>query len=356
VIDQGAAMKLGWVVTAFLALVSCSAPQQKPAPPPPPSVQTSEVDYGPEQAVLLATGTLERRREMTLSFRVGGVLTRLTIDAGDSVKAGQALASIDPTGLDARYQQTLADLERARRDLARDQKLFDQGYVSRARLDDRASAVKSAQAAHKATGFDRRWAQLIAPADGVILTRLAQTGEVVQPGQAVLRLSDQSSPLVLRLAIADRDIGQVKPGQTAQVQFDSLPDRRLAGKVVKIGEAADPRTGAVQVEVELPSAPELKSGQVATASLSVDQPASRRFGRIPAEAILEAEGVRASVLILTGGRAKRTAVGFGGFDGDFARVEGLAPGARVITAGAGFVSDGALVTVANPASLEGADR
>jgi multidrug efflux pump subunit AcrA (membrane-fusion protein) len=53
------------------------------------------------------TGTLERRREMALSFRIAGVLTRMNVEAGDSVRAGQVIATIDPASLDARQQQDL---------------------------------------------------------------------------------------------------------------------------------------------------------------------------------------------------------------------------------------------------------
>jgi RND family efflux transporter MFP subunit len=349
-------MKVFWISAAAAILAACGSKAEKPAAPPPPSVEAANVDFGSTNTSLIASGILERRREMTLSFRIGGVLTDLSVDAGDVIAKGQILAAIDPTGVEARSRQVGADLERARRDLSRDQKLFDQGFVSRARLDDRASAVKSAQAAFDSAGFDRRWARLAAPAGGVVLSRQAQKGEVVQPGQAVVRIADQSSPLVLRLSVADRDVARVRLGQSADIRFDALPGQALTGQVVKIGQAADSRTGAVEVEVELPAAPDLRSGLVATAKLAVMDPDAGLFARIPAEAILEAEGKRASVLRLVSNRAVRTEVGFGGFDGDFAKVSGLPPGSRVITAGAGFVSNGDTVRVADAATLAGAAR
>ena len=344
-------MKIVWIFAAAATLTACGPRAEKPALPPPPSVETALVVSGATETELIATGTLERRRQMNLSFRIGGVLTDLSVDAGDTVASGQALARIDPTGLEARSRQTQADLERARRDLARDQQLFDKGFVSRARLDDRRSTLKSAQAASDSAGFDRRWAQLNAPASGVVLSRLVQKGEVVQPGQVVVQIADQSSPLVLRLSVADREVGRIRIGQPAQVRFDALSDEVITGQVVKIGQAADSRTGAVQVEVELAATPGLKSGMVATATLMVGDGQAVSYGRVPAEAILEAEGSRASVLTLVGNRARLTSVRFGGFEGDFARVQGLPPGSRVITAGAGFVSDGAVVRIADAALL-----
>jgi RND family efflux transporter MFP subunit len=339
---------------ALPLLMSCGGKSQVPAAPPQPTaVEAVRVAAPNALDTVSGTGTLERRREMALSFRIGGVLTRMSVEAGDSVRAGQVIAAIDPASLDARQQQTVADLERARRDAERDKALFDKGFVSRQRVDDRQSALKSAQAAHNSASFDRRWAQLVSPASGVVLTRAVQTGEVVQPGQTVARIADLGSPLVLRLPLAARDAARVRIGDAAQLTVQDLGPQVLTGTVTRIGQAADTRTGAVSVEIELAGRPDLRSGQIASATLSPRAPPALNgaFARVPAEAILEAEGARAFVLRLDGGVARRTAVGFGGFDGDDALVSGLADGARVITAGAGFVSDGEKVSVVDPTRL-----
>ncbi len=348
-------LKLPLIAVGILTigLTACGGKSAEPAAPPPPAVETATVEAASGGNGLTLSGTLERRREMTLSFRIAGVITNLSVDAGDTISSGQVLARIDPAAVDARQQQAEAELERSRRDLRRDQTLFDKGYVSGQRLDDRRSAAKAAQAAYDSAAFDRRWARLTAPAGGVVLERLAQSGEVVQPGQAVLRVADLSSPLVLRVPVADRDLGSIAVGQTVQITVDALPGQMLTGRVVKIGQAADPATGAIQVEVELPGRPDLRSGQTAKAGFGAPT-ATGDFVRVPAEAILEADGERAFVFRLEAGKVRRTEVFFAGFDGDFARVKGLSPGARVVTAGAGFVSDGETVRVADAAALAGA--
>lgn len=349
-----------WVVVALLPwLASCGSQGQKAEGPAQPTPVEAVRVAAPRNAdVVSATGTLERRREMALSFRIAGVLTRMSVEAGDRVQAGQVIATIDPASLDARQQQSSADLERARRDVERDKTLFEKGYVSRQRLDDRQSALKAAQAAYNAASFDRRWGQLVSPASGVVLARTAQTGEVVQPGQVVARVADLNSPLVLRLPLAARDAARVRVGDGARIKVEDLGGALLTGTVTRVGEAADTRTGAVTVELELAGRPELRSGQIASAELSVRAPTgpsgpAAAQSRIPAEALLEAKGSRAFVLRLDGGVARRTAVGFGGFDGDDALVSGLADGTQVITAGAGFVSDGEKVRVVDPAKLVG---
>ena len=297
---------------------------------------------------------------MALSFRIAGVLTKVSVEAGDSVRAGQVLATIDPAAVDARQQASSSDLDKARRDLERAKILYAKGYVTKVRVDDAESAVRSAGAAYNSAAFDRRWAQLVSPASGVVLERRAQAGEVVQPGQAVVSVADLASPLVLRVPLPDRDVAGIGIGAPVEVSVDALPGQVLAGHVTRVGQSADARTGAVTVEIEVArpqnkNGPELRSGQIATARLAsrVAAGANTGFARIPAEAVLEASGGKAAVLRLDNGRARRTPVRFGGFDGDDALVAGLPDGARVITAGAGFVSDGDRVTVTDPKALGG---
>jgi len=348
----------GGALIALITTLAACGPAKPPAGPPPPQAVEAVAVSAPRAAGgVAATGTLERRREMSLSFRIAGVLTRVAVEAGDSVRAGQVLATIDPAGVDARQQASSADLDKARRELDRARTLYAKGYVAKARLDDAESAVRSAGAAYSSAAFDRRWARLVSPASGVVLERKAQAGEVVQPGQAVVSVADLNSPLVLRAPLPDRDVAGIGIGAPVEVTVDALPGQVLAGRVTRVGQSADARTGAVIVEIEVAARPELRSGQIATARLAsrVQAPAGAGFARIPAEAVLEASGGQAAVLRLDDGpggmRARRVPVRFGGFDGDDALVAGLPDGARVITAGAGFVSDGDRVTVTDPKAL-----
>lgn len=339
---------------AGLMIVACSRPDAQPQAAPAPAVEVVRVDAANPDGTVLATGRIERRREMDLSFRIPGVMTRMTVEAGDRVRAGQVLATLDPTGVVASEQRATADLERVRRDLARDQTLFDKGFVSRARLDDRASAVKSAQAALNASAFDRRWATLVSPVSGVVLERTGQSGEVVQPGQSIVRIADEGSPFVLRAPTPDRDAARVVVGAAARIQLDRTgPD--MIGRVARIGQSAGARTGAVDIEIELPPIPGLRSGQIATARIEarLANATAGDLTRLPAEAILEAQDRRATVFLVEPGTAiaRRRSVAFAGFDGDDALVSGLPAGSQVITAGAGFVSDGEKVRVVDPARL-----
>ena len=167
-------VRIGAVAALLLvATAACRAPPVAPSKVPLPGVEAVAVRPVASAAWLSATGQLERGREMTLAFRIPGVIIRMAVDEGDQVVAGQILAAVDPTGVAAAEARALVEVARARRDLARDQALFDKGFVSRQRLDDRISAVAAAQAGVNGAAFDRRWSRLVSPASGVVLQRLA---------------------------------------------------------------------------------------------------------------------------------------------------------------------------------------
>jgi len=130
---------------ALPLLASCGGKtKEAEAPAQPTPVEAARVAAPNAAATVSGTGTLERRREMALSFRIAGVLTRMSVEAGDSVRAGQVIATIDPANLDARQQQTSADLERARRDVERDKALLEKALANMSAVKRMLSCGRSA--------------------------------------------------------------------------------------------------------------------------------------------------------------------------------------------------------------------
>ena len=340
---------LGALVFAGMALSACrpaAAPMQSESRP---TVDVVEATSGMDAQAISAIGVIERRRQITLSFQTGGVIRALNAEAGDFVVAGQVLAGLDPSQLEARQAQTRAELDVLRRALERDQRLFASGFVSVQRLEDRRSALSTAEAAYKAAAFDRRGASLVSPASGYLLSRDAQVGEVVQSGQSIVRLADAGSPWVARANVSDRDIGRLRVGDKATVRREMGAGTPIVGSVTRVGRQADSHSGAIQVEIELPAGMDLRSGQVVNVDLlsSKQSSALPHTLRIPALALAEVRGTQASVLVFlpAKGRVKKASVQFVGFDGDDALVEGLPSGAKVVTGGGRALSDGDAVQI-----------
>lgn len=335
------------VAPFFLAslLVGCGAAAPAPAPPPLP-VEVARAT-APAGSAIHAAGTLAWQRESVLSFRVPGQIGLMNAEIGDRVAAGATLAALDATDTAARLRQSEEDAARARRTAERYSALAETGAMAPAQARDQQTASAQAEAALRAARYDHGSTRLTAPFGGVVLSRLAQRGEVVSPGQEVLRIADLASPLLARVAAPAQDVTALRPGVAATVRIGG---RSVAGRVLRVGSQADARTGTVFVEVALADRSGLASGTVVDVSFDGPAPgAASTTMRVPAEAVLEAGAGRAALFLLDArqSRAVRKVVRFIGFEGDDALVSGLPADAVVITAGAGYVRDGQAVAVTN---------
>lgn len=331
-------------IALAVLLAGCSAAQPPATEPEPLPVEVVAVSAQGDVGTVSAVGRVAHQREMTLAFRVPGTLARLDADLGDRVGRGQILAALDARDLAARVAQAEGDVRRSGRAAARYAALSEAGAVSRARYEDERTALDQARAALRAAAFDRDSAQLRAPAAGVVLERIAQAGETVSAGQAVLRIADTASPLLVRVPVPEGQVARIRPGVTARL---TAGGGTVTGTVSRIGAQVDARTGTAEIEIRLATPRGLVSGMTGTVMIDAPHGRSADVVAVPAEAVLEAKGDRAALFVLDRGaqRARRRVVRFIGFTGEQALVAGLPANARVITAGAGFAVDGQRVRV-----------
>lgn len=297
---------------------------------------------------VVATGVLGAKEEVALSFKVGGVVARVLVDEGRRVRAGETLAALDLSEIDAGVTRARSATEKAERDLARARRLYADSVATLEQLQNAETGVVVARAGLETATFNRRHAVIVAPAGGVILRRAVEPGELVAPGAPVLTLASRARGFVMRIGLADRDVVRVRRGDSALVRFEALPERELAGRVSEIARAADPPTGTYRVEVRVPAAEaaELPTGLVGR--VEIRPAALRPVAVVPVEALLEADGSRGTVFALSadGHRAERREVTIAFATGDgVALAAGLGGVRAVITAGAAYLDDGVAVRV-----------
>ncbi|HEV8305315.1 MAG TPA: efflux RND transporter periplasmic adaptor subunit [Gemmatimonadales bacterium] len=295
---------------------------------------------------VVATGTLGPKEEITLSFKIGGVISRVLVDAGAMVSAGDTLAALDLREIDAAVTRAQSAADKAERDLARAKRLYGDSVVTLAQQQDAETGAQVTRADLEAARFNRRYAVIVAPAGGVILRRHAEPGELVAPGTPIIVLGSRARGDVVRVGLADRDVVRVRRGDRAVVRFDAVPDREFAGRVTEIAAAADPMTGTYRVEVHLPGATGLASGLVG--QVEIRPAATQLVTLVPIEALLEADGSEGTVFALSGdgSRAERRSVSIAFLTGGrVALLGGLDGVQQVITEGAAYLEDGEAVRV-----------
>jgi RND family efflux transporter MFP subunit len=327
------------------ALAGCgsasSEPKQQTAKVVPVGVSTVGNAAGGEGP--LVSGTVRARQEANLAFVVAGRITRMLVNEGDPVVAGQVLAQIDMVEVDAGVAASRAEQLRADAELARQRELFAKGWVTKARVEAAEATASAARAATASRGFAQRYARISAPSAGTVLARTAEPGQIVAAGTPVLTVSQAGGGLVLRVALTDTQLASLRLGQVATVRLPALGSAPLAARIIELGGRSDARTGTFEAELALPPLAGLRSGMIGEARLPVTQ-ASGALS-IPASAVFQARADEAFVYVVDPQkRAQVRRITIGRIDDRAIEIlSGLNPGERVISKGLARVRAGVVV-------------
>jgi RND family efflux transporter MFP subunit len=339
-----------WMATAvatFSGLVGCSSKGAASAVAAARAVHVTRVQMAILDNTLRAVGLLTPKDEARLSFKMGGVIEFIRVEEGQTVKAGQLLAVLKQTEIGASLEQARQTTAKAHRDLDRGKALLADGVTTEEQVQDLTTAFQMASAAQSGTEFNAAHARIVASVDGVVLRKLAEANEVVQPGQTVLVLGGANRGWVVRIGLADRDAVRTHLGDVARIEFDAWPGRVFAGRVSNISSAADSGTGTFTVEVQIESGgARFVQGLVAKVALTPQ--GTGQVQVIPVQALLEANDSEAGVFVLdeAAQEVHRVSIQIGRMSaGQIEVLNGLSAGAQVVTDGAAFLENGERVRV-----------
>jgi RND family efflux transporter MFP subunit len=331
---------------AALVIAGCGSGALPEAANEAAPVRVATVETAPAAESLRAVGVIAPADEVRLSFKTGGVIRSIEVQQGERVRAGQLLATLADDEVAAAVAQARAVADKAVRDLERGRALLADEVATREQVEDLSTANSVAQAQLRSALFNARHSRIEAPADGVVLRKLAEPDELVAAGQPVLVVGNTGSGWIVRAALSDRDVVRVRAGEVAEVTLDAFPERRFSARVTEIAAAADPETGTYEMKLAVdPAGARFVQGLVAKVVIADDEAGS--VAVVPVTSLLEADGSEATVFVVAQGDvAKKRAVRTGRLLGE--RVEvitGLAPGDRVVTEGAAWLDDNDAVRI-----------
>ena len=243
------------------------------------------VEVTAQPSIEQAAGTLRAKVETVISPLISATISSIAVWAGDEVKAGDALVTLDARELQARVDQAHqavvaagARLAQTEKDLARVRRIMkaDPGAVSKAERDRLQTALSTARAAHvrlqrqkdeAQTGLS--YSKLTAPIAGRIVERLADPGDTARPGEPLLRMYD---PVTLRLEASVREsvASKLTKGQSLVAEIDALK-KRYPVVVDEIVPSADPGSRSFLVKVSLTDGAGLYPGMFGRLMIPIGQ-------------------------------------------------------------------------------------
>lgn len=376
--------KLLWLTPFSLWLAGCSdAPREATSSKTPP-VAVSVVTVAEQQwpAIYEATGTVRARTSAVIAAKLLGNVREVKVQAGDRVREGQLLITLDARDLDVNSRRAEAALDEVRSsvpeadsavagakanlDLAqttfnRMQELWNKTSISHQEFDEASAKLKAAQAAYemargrraqldaqaarvqqeiRSTEVARSYAEITAPFAGVVTAKSVDPGAMAVPGAPLLTI-EREGAYRLEASVEESRVAAIRVGQPVSVVLDGV-GRTLDARVSEIVPAVDAASRSYTVKIDLPSLPTLRSGAFGRASFSLG---SRSPLIIPVGAVT-ARGQLQSVMVAENGIAHTRLITAGQQSKDQVEVlSGLTAGEMVIFPVPPGLSDGSPIEV-----------
>ena len=304
------------------------------------------------------TGTISARYDMPIGIEGdAGRIVGVYVEAGDHVKRGQLLAKIDESVWQPQVNRLAASLEQAKAQAAlsaaeyrRAAAVESAGALSAEEIEKRralsitdAAAVKVAAAMLAEAEARLNRTRVVAPAEGVVLTRKAEVGQTASPGgEALFRLAN-GGEIEMRGQVAEQDMAVLTVGQPADVRLVGSA-QPFEGRVRLLGAVIDPVTRLGDIRISLKPNPALRPGAFARGSVLVSK-AERPI--LPQTAVLSDIKGPYVYVIGTDNRVERRDVQVGGtISAGIIITNGLTGTERIVTTAAGFLRQGEKVNVA----------
>ncbi|HRA79527.1 MAG TPA: efflux RND transporter periplasmic adaptor subunit [Burkholderiaceae bacterium] len=347
------------IATAGAATPPAGAPQDGPParrapaasgtgdPRGPIGVEAARAERVSLSETVSAVGTLRANESVTIKPEVAGLIERIHFDGGARVRKGALLVSLDASIAAAEAEQTRAELGLAQANYQRTADLARQQFVSERARDEAAASLKVLEARLKLAQARLAKSTIRAPFSGVLGLRNVSAGDFVREGAELVTLEDVSL-MKVDLRLPERYLGQLRPGQLIEVEFDAYPGRRFEARMEAIDVRVDADGRSLVARGRLPNADGLlRSGMFAKVTLTLSERDDAVM--VPEEAVFPA-GDEQFVYRIDDGKATRVRVRTGlRREGRVEIVEGVRAGELVVTAGQVKLNrDGTEVRVVEP--------
>ncbi|MBI3524512.1 MAG: efflux RND transporter periplasmic adaptor subunit [Betaproteobacteria bacterium] len=211
---------------------------------------TAPVEMREVELTYPAEAIVEAVKQTTIAARMQGRILETRADAGSRVRAGEVLMRLDARDAAQGLAGAQAQLVNARAAYERSKDLFAQKFVSQAALDKAQADYQAASASAGQAGIATSFATIIAPFAGVVAQRLAETGDMAEPGKPLFSVFD---PKTLRVvaSIPQYQLAGIKQAMSAKIEFPET-GKWVAATRTEVLPTADASTHVVRVRVTLP--------------------------------------------------------------------------------------------------------
>ncbi len=312
----------------------------------------------PVSAEVTFTGTIEARHELPIGNSGDtGRIVAVYVQVGDHVRRGQLLAKLDASVLAPQVEQLSASLAQARAQAALSAAEYRRGVAAgpagglsaqdieklQAQSIMDAANIKVVAAQLAVMRAKLALTRIVAPVDGIVLTRNAEVGQIAGSGGTALFNIEDAGRVEMIGQVAEQDLAGLKAGQEADVYMIGYP-RPFRGRIWLLGATIDPQSRLGEVRIALSPNPALRPGAFARGSVIVAQ---ARRPVLPQTAVMSDSSGSYVYVVGPEGDIERRTVRVGNATPDGVVIEeGLTGKERIVAIDGGFLHSGQKVRAA----------
>ena len=297
-----------------------------------------------------ASGQFTTDDEAYLSFKTGGVISKIFVREGDAIKKGQLLATLNLGEIDAMVQQAKAGYEKSLRDYNRAANLYKDSVATLEQFQNSKTALDVAAKQLNIAEFNLKFSEIRALENGFVLKKFVGEGQMVSPGMPVIQINGASNGnWFLKVTLSDKEWATIKQNDKAEVEIDAYPGNKFSAFVFRKSEGVDSYTGTFSVDLKITSLASAKiaSGLFGKARITPSQ--KLILWQIPFDALLDGDGNSGYVFITNDNTtAKKVKVTIAEIEKDKVLITaGLENAGSLIVSGSAYLNDNSKIRIVN---------
>ncbi|MCK9423468.1 MAG: efflux RND transporter periplasmic adaptor subunit [Bacteroidales bacterium] len=341
-------MKKTICLALMVSLLSgCNTKQTQEKLPAEKSIAITVSEVRSEHVVvnLRYSGTVEPSQTIPLNFQTTGTVETVLIDAGDAVKKGQLMATLDKNDMQNLYEITKAKYQQAKDGYDRLKTVHDQGSLTEVKWVEMETNIEQAKSLLELSRSNLEKCSLHSPMDGIIGHRN------IEPGMSSLGISSpfelvQIASVYVKISVPENEIAKMKKGLKADIVVSALNDKKFSGEITIVSPIADvfARTYEVKITVNNSNL-ELKPGMVCDVTLNLTT--EKELMLIPYQSVTQDNDGKHFVYVVDAARkrVKKQLIEIGNYRGTNLEVlSGLTQGQTIVCEGKEKLCDNTLIS------------
>jgi len=259
------------------------------------AVRTQKVAYTDYAVPVISSGIVNSGKEARLSFKTGGIISRMYVKEGEMVHKGQLLAVLNMTEVNAQVAQLQTAFKKAKRDYLRADNLLKDSATTQEHWENANTEMQMSGESLKIASFNKQFSAIYSTVSGRVISKLSNEGEMAAPGAPVYIInSTKEEDWVIRVGVSDKDWARLRLKDKAAVTLDAYPGQIFTGMVSNIAQASDINSGTFAIELKInPGGQKFANGLIG--KVQILPTITDKVYLIPTAAIQEADGQSGNV-------------------------------------------------------------